>query len=425
MAAPSFYSLSQGKFLQKLQETMVDPKTNHIFKIIDRYPVTFLYQTVVTKTDAVIDQKIYYPNDWHYFKAYIPAGTIVDIQMTTYPNTALRLHAKFKGDKNNIFDHVDPIFSGFSRELYSKLLSNKQLTVDAVVTNNANLHFYNLAIGGWVYFSLVGDISGYYENPPGAVSVNFTYTIKVVDKDRFYNHLSSLRYNTPDGDPVDVIDYLIIKNPIAPNKIHEYNISLKSPRTIYNYSPDIGSISSNNQSSSVNQEFTNNNQSANNSQSSISPPMPSVNSESQNKDINNSFMSLDKLVDFFDRKQKPIKGYFVYYGKEGKEKSKNDQFKWLYVSASTKNVYKLKGWDSINNKIAWELLHCLKGNIKGKNIIFYKSCENAKKTQSSQSNNKKNSSSFVSQEVSSNQNSISSIQGFTGNTILPIQSKKN
>ena len=430
MATPSFHSLSQGKFLQKLQETMVDSKTNKMFTVIERYPVTFLYQKVITRTDAVAGEKIYYPNDWHYFKAYIPAGAIVDIQMTTYPNTALRLHAKFKGDQNNIFDHTNPIFTGFGREFYDKILSNKQYTIDAIVTNNANLHFYNLPIGGWIYFSLVGDVSGYYENPPGSASVNFTYTIKIVDKDLFYNHLKSLQYNAPDGDPVDAIEYLVVKNPVAPNKINEYKIFLDRPNQTYNYSPNNTSSNTdpnNNQiseSSSVASggSMSNTSSSSANDSRPIKPPVPSLNTNSpddaENKNVNIS--SIEDLINFFNGKEQPIKGYFVYYGKE-ENKTELDKWKWLYVSAQTGQVFKLAGWDETNRKIKWEKLFnkniCLKGKVKEKRIIFYKDvCRNSKNVQLDTQSSRQSSSSVVSymQESSSPNKNISSIQGGGG-----------
>jgi len=447
MASQSIYSLSHGKFLQKINETTKDPQTNQEYTIISRYPVSFQDQKYITKTNYVINGKIYYPNDWDYFKAYIPAGATVSIQIVTYPNTTLRLHAKFKGDKNNTFDHVNPVFTGFTNDFQNKLLSNQEYTVDATIMNNTNLRFNNLSDGGWLYFSLVGDTSGYYENPPGYVRVDLIYTIEIADKQKFYNHLQSLRYNAPYGDPIDAVDYLVVKNPAGPEDIIKYNISLDRPMQTYEYSEDTYFSDTSSETSSSENIHSSSISSKESSctdpirkkmglcqENSFSDNLEPIQSSSSNSSssIANSGSSISneekQLAELLDGKSKSIKGYYIHYG-EGK-------FQWIYITAGNKTPYKLEGWDEENKRIIWKnLSSCLEANVEGKSITFHKksSCENSEEAQSSSINQSESSSSqsslqssseastYTEESYSNQSSSVSSTQGFQGEQgTLPV-----
>ena len=447
MASPSFYSLSHGKFLHKLHEKMVDPQTNQSFYIIDRYPITFREEKYLSTVDNVIDGKIYYSSGWDYYKAYVPAGAFVDITISTYPNTTLRMHAKFRGDKNNIFDHAQPIFTGFSKNFLKELISDQQPTVDAIIVNNGGMTFNNLPTGGWVYFSLTGDVSGYYENFPGGTQIELVYNIEIVDKQKFYQDLKTIKYNAPDGDPIDAVDYLVVKNPVGPNDIVEYNMSLNRPDHTYEFNESyLLDMSSDDISGEI--THSSSSSSLSSSKSSCTDPVykelglcedessvleaKQYSSSSSLSSIANSGSTISneekELAEFLNGKSKSIKGYYIHYG-EGK-------FQWIYVTAGNKTPYKLEGWDEENKRIIWKnLSSCLEANVEGKNIIFHKksSCENSEEAQLSSINQSESSSSqssiqssseastYTEESYSNQSSSVSSIQGFQGEQgTLPV-----
>ena len=362
--AASFSSLHDGQYLSKLLNNK-----NFINK---QSSLTFSKEyTLIQHTKKTKDGKYYHPNGWLRFKYYVPAGTSVRLVLSTMPNTSMRIDLKYKADKNNIIDHIDPIpnpvvFDPTEDPLYAE----DQPTVEHIAINTFNQIAYNLNQGGWIYVSIVENSAeiqgdhGFIES--STVIVN--YTLEIVDQEKFKNWLFKTSFTRPGGDPVDNIDKIIEYDNVLKNnevlsieKILSLNV-----QNNYKLDPSIDILKD---SIPVPSNVVNSSTAANDTSESGEyqilehrepSPVQSIQTTVSDENLTDE---QKQDIQMLQSKQFSVDGYFVHV----------DQ-KWIYVSNKTKNIYKLKGMNK-DGSLKWVKIPNIVPVMEGDQIKFIPSTQ--------------------------------------------------
>jgi|GEM_PF-4615048 len=223
-------SISEGKFLNEILKKDENGKYR-----IESHRIVFNYEFTLTKSNyQCTPDTICYPSGWHNLKFYVPKGTFSNFSLMMIPNSAVDIHIKYRGNKNNIFNHINPPYFPLGDELSRTLQLPSQPTVGASAVNACNFSFFDVNDSGWVYISIAGNIAGdYYENFPIGCKVIIQHVIRLKEDEtirkKFFEWADSLAIR--EGDPYDETPYLHVKNPVRADSngnviVKEYNLTL-------------------------------------------------------------------------------------------------------------------------------------------------------------------------------------------------------
>ena len=158
---------------------------------------------------------IYYPDGWVVAKVYKPKGVGLRFRMAANPNMLVRYDIKFRGDKNNILDHINPgklIYNSLYITEDDLLATNENKGLKTKIENVGSIYLENPDIEGWFYIFMVED-SVSWPNTIGYIapksSIYFTYEITIKDENQFTQWLNTTKFtNGGKGDPIASIDNL-------------------------------------------------------------------------------------------------------------------------------------------------------------------------------------------------------------------------
>jgi hypothetical protein len=234
LTGSGYPSLHRGTFLQSYVD--VAPLTAGEI-VYQKYAVEIAKQG---RKDAGTGA-FYAPDGWHGFKMYIPGGVqIAVINIITYPNTTLRVHAKFKASGNNVINHLSPVSSIANSELLT------QVTDESIVYNTYRYRLdaaaLNEAGGGWIYFDMIEDTENFDSHFGHSVTptVYVTSDVMVKDPDSFNAWLASTPFLANSGDPADTVsgNKLMVYEVYQPGTTTERTVSFGTQDTVFYTSLD-------------------------------------------------------------------------------------------------------------------------------------------------------------------------------------------
>jgi len=349
--ANSFVSLHDGRFLSTL--------LNNKQFLEGKKSAAFNKEFYLMQHTKKMDQtgELYYPQGWLRFKFYVPAGTFVKLVLSSFPNTSMRIDLKFKGDNNNILDHVSPQPKSFViKPSDDPLYFTDQPTIKNIAINTFNQIGYNLDEGGWVYVSIVensaeirGD-NGYIEQSRLVVN----YRVEMIDGEKFKNWLFDTTFLEEGGDPVDAVDELTERDKTLKEGKIVTVVKKLSLKDVGEYQLDPGIDIYHTMIKTPAANYT---QQSNEEEESVIVEQQ-IDTTEENMVLNEDLSEIEKQI---LSKKFPIDGYFVRINKE-----KNV---WIYVSKKTKSIYKFNGIKE-DGEVDWTKLPNLYPVISNSSIKF-------------------------------------------------------
>lgn len=396
-ASSSFVSLHDDRFLSTLlaNQAFLDG-TNFVMFRKD--------YALMQHNEKSKEGQYYRPNGWLRFKYYIPAGTSARLVLAAMPNISMRIDLKYKGDTNNILDHIHPqpyryVPGGAKND---PIYSDQEPTIKYIALNVFSKSAYNMDEGGWMYVCIVEN-DAEYAGEHGRIKsaqIHVDYSLKIIDRDKFNNWLFQTTFTHTGGDPVDSVEKLIeYDNVLENDKVVSVTREIAlNTQGMYRYHPDtLGianhSFSSSFSSSSLSSEVSNEEDISSFSASSSSVSQSSVSYQNVNTTQSTSMTTVTSVDDenmtneekeniqLLVSKSFPIKGYFI--GVPSKTPRK-----WFYVVRETNEVYefKVRTDNSSNGKrFQWKKVRNVFPVIRGNQIKFVSSKAQASYMQSSTS----------------------------------------
>ncbi len=422
-ASSSFVSLHDGRFLSTLlaNKDFLDGNNSVVFR---------KDYTVIQHNEKNKDGKYYRPNGWLRFKYYIPAGTSAHLVLAAIPNISMRIDLKYKGDKNNILDHIHPqpyryVPGGAKND---PIYSDQEPTIKYTILNVFSQSAYDMDEGGWMYVCIVEN-DAEYAGEHGRVQsahLRVDYSLKIIDKEKFNDWLYQTTFLHSGGDPVDAIEELVEYDNILENGNVVPITRDILLNTQGNYKYHLETSMSSQYFSSSSSEFSSKEDISNNFNiSSQSSDVYQNNNETQNSSIATG-TSFDKNITEEEKeniqmllsKSFPITGYFVGVPSENPKK-------WFYIVRKSKEVYEFKASandsSSDEKKFRWIKVKNIFPIIRGNQVKFVSDTQAEyiqSSTTSSYSYSESSQTSSLNQEILSQQinSSKSCISGYHYNS---------
>ena len=375
-ASPSFVSLHDDQFLSTLlaNKDFLDG-TNFVM---------FRKDYTLTQHNEKSKNGTYYrSNGWLRFKYYIPAGTSARLVLAAIPNISMRIDLKYKGDKNNILDHIHPqpyryVPGGAKND---PIYSDQEPTIKYTILNVFSKSAYDMDEGGWMYVCIVeNDVERAGEHGRvKSAQIHADYSLKIIDKEKFNNWLFQTTFTHAGGDPVDSVEKLIEYDNVLQNDqvvpiTREIALNTQGA---YRYHPDT-MVLSNQTFSSSSSRISHNEGTFDSTASRTSSSKKNMSSQSSaNSKINSTDDEEKEDIQMLISHSFPIKGYFIGVPSQ-------DPKKWFYVVRKTKEVYEFKviSSDSSGTKFQWKKVQNIFPIIRGNQIEFVSNAQ-ASYTQSS------------------------------------------
>lgn len=225
MGADDFISVHDNQFLQDVLCKLDNNETS---------PILATMKSFTAKKDALEDQSgnVYYPEGWHQYKFYAPAGTNVSFYMGSIPNCTYKIHTKFIPDTADAslgtIDHKNVNTNKYITNTDYIDLSG-QYTVENRMVNTYKYQFDTSDKSGWIYLSMVLDEVTWGEhqsNTCSSANISSSYTIFKKDEALFSEWLNNVKTVTKLGDPKAALSSMVIKDVAAPNVVSERTITL-------------------------------------------------------------------------------------------------------------------------------------------------------------------------------------------------------
>ena len=198
-----------------------------LFSFLSKRVTQFTKNHILNKhaIKKVSTNTVYYPDGWYNLKVYKPAGVRMVLRIYTQPNTLLRWSVKFRGDKNNAFNYVQPskiFYNQYNVSEEDVYQTNETEGIAVKVDSIGSIVLEKADKSGWVYIGVVEDSASWYTSlgTPSRTYLTIDYRLYLEDKEKFLEWLDQQQFNYRGlGNPIPETDKLVVTSDVNKTEI--------------------------------------------------------------------------------------------------------------------------------------------------------------------------------------------------------------